>query len=73
VASLRSKVVHGWELAIQILKRIAFEVGPARGRVGRDGEPTRAAMIAALLPYRNKVIRVCRTEDLERFLAGLVA
>ena len=68
VARLRSYVVHGWELAVQLLERIAFEVRPARGD---DGEPSRAGMIAALAPYRDKVIRVRRQGDIEGFLATL--
>ena len=68
---LRSYIVHGWELAVQILNRIAFEVRPGRAGTSHGGEPTRAAMIAALAPHRDKVVRIRRTDDLERFIATL--
>ena len=68
---LRSYVIHGWELVRQILNRIAFEVWPARAGMRHGGEPTRAGMLAALAPYRDKVVRIRRPDDLERFIAGL--
>jgi hypothetical protein len=68
---LTGYVVHGWELAVQVLKRVAFELRPARAGMRPGGEPTRAGMIAALVPYRAKVVRIRRAEDIERFIADL--
>ena len=42
-----------------------------RPLVGPSGPLDRAGMIAALVPYRAKVVRIRRAEDLERFIADL--
>jgi cytidylate kinase len=68
---LKSYAVHSRELVVQLLHRIVFEFRPAPGIPSPEGEPSRAAMIATVRPYREKVVWVRRADGVDQLLESL--
>jgi hypothetical protein len=68
---LKAYVIHAVELTVQLYRRIAYEIRPGSGAQPPTGESSRGAIIAALRPYRQKVVRTRRPADVARLLERL--